>query len=321
MLYYRIMDKPKLTPKDFFLYVGAMVTLYWSAGSLIALLFATVDTVFRDELQYYYDPYSGGIRFAIASLIVVFPISLVLFRSIKKAALAEPQKFLLPLRRWLYAITIFVTAAALAGDVIALLNSFLGGELTTRFVLKVISVLVVAGLVFWYCLLEIRVRQESPVSVRQSFLWGTALLVLAAIVYGFVVMGSPTTIRKMRFDEQRTSDLQSIQWQVVNYWQQKGKLPKLLSDLKDPLSGFNVPSDPSTGGPYEFKLGEGNSFELCATFELASGDEDGSMSSPQPPIKMRLESMFNENWKHDAGRACFERTIDSELYPVRPKGV
>ena len=58
-----------------------MLTLYWSAGALIALLFRIIDTVFKDRLDYYLDPYSSGIRFALASLIVVFPLSLFLFRT------------------------------------------------------------------------------------------------------------------------------------------------------------------------------------------------------------------------------------------------
>jgi hypothetical protein len=312
------MDKPKLTPKDFFLYLGAMATLYWSAGSFITLLFAIVDTRFRDELQYYVDPYSGGIRFAIASLAVIFPISLLIFRAVKREALANPQKLLLPLRRWLYAVTIFVTAAALAGDLIALINSFLGGELTTRFVLKILAVLLVAGLIFWYCLLEIRVKPDAPSRVRNEFLYGTAILVLAAIVYGFFVMGSPATIRKLRFDEQRVSDLQNIQWQVVNYLQQKGRFPKSLAELEDPISGYRSPTDPRSGEPYEFMLGEGYTFELCAIFEFSSRKES-EMSGASHPIKLWPDGLFNENWEHDAGRVCFERTVDTDLYPVRPK--
>ncbi len=314
------MEKPKLTPKDFFLYLGALATLYWSAGSFIALLFTIVDTQFRDELQYYSDPYSGGIRFAIASLIVVFPLSLFLFRAIKKDALTNPQKLLLPLRRWLYAVTIFVTAAALVGDLIALINGFLGGELTTRFALKVLAVLVVAGIIFWYCLLEIRVKPGAPARVRQEFLWGTALLVLASIVYGFIVMGSPNTIRKLRFDERRVSDLQQIQWQVVNYWQQKGYLPEKMESLQDPISGFIPPTDPETDEPYVYIRGKETNFTLCSTFELPNKEGAAGIEIPYA-IKLRADNSFGENWEHEAGRVCFERTIDQELYPVRPKGV
>lgn len=310
------MDTPKTTPKDFFLYFGAMITLYWSAGSLIALFFRIIDTVFKDQLNYYFDPYSSGIRFAIASLIVVFPISLLLFRTLKKEVIRNTEKLLLPLRRWLYALTVFITSAALIGDLIALLNSFLGGEITTRFVLKVLAVLVVAGLVFWYCLLELRVKQGEPVRIRREFLWGTPLLVLGAILYGFVVMGSPSTQRSLRFDERRVSDLQTIQWQVVNYWQSKNRIPETLAELEDPISGFRAPVDPRTGEPYEYSAQvKGDPvFTVCAVFERPSTGT--SIAKPYYP-----EARGMESWEHGAGRTCFERTIDPELYPVRPKGV
>lgn len=316
------MQKPKLTPKDFFLYLGAMVTLYWSAGAFIALLFRIIDTTFRDELNYYVDPYSSGIRFAIASLIVVFPTCLMLFMSVKKDAVAHPEKFALPLRRWLYALTAFVTALALVGDIIALINGFLGGELTSRFLFKVLSVLVVAGAVFSYCLLEIRVKPEAPRAARRDFLWGAALVVLASIVYGFVVMGSPLTIRKLRFDERRISDLQSIQNQLVySHWTQKGKLPDTLNELSDPLTGFRLPVDPQTGKLYEYRATGARSFELCATFDAAAVSSSLVPPRGAAPVGYNEPIVGADNWRHGEGRACFDRTIDPELFPpkVKPK--
>ena len=313
------METPKTTPKDFFLYVGAIITLYWSAGALIALLFTIIDTSFRDALNVYVDPYSGGIRFAIASLIVVFPVSLSLLRTVKKEAIRTPQKLSLPLRRWLYAFTIFITSIAMAGDIIALLNSFLGGELTTRFILKVVSVIVVAGIIFWFCLSEIRVRAGVPVRMRKEFLWGSPILVFAAIACGFAVMGSPTTIRSLRLDSQRVSNLQDIQWRIVNYWQQKGVLPAALEDLRDPISGFVIPLDPRTGEEYEFVKGKEQAFRLCATFEKADPVQGGGTTEvPRGPVKP-VSVSSNENWYHESGRYCFDRKIDPELYPVRPK--
>ncbi|OHA21126.1 MAG: hypothetical protein A2849_00885 [Candidatus Taylorbacteria bacterium RIFCSPHIGHO2_01_FULL_51_15] len=307
------MEKPKLTAKDFFLYIGALATLYWSAGSLLALLFRIIDTVLTDRLDYYVDPYSSGIRFAVASLIVVFPISLLLFRAIKKDVIKTPEKLLLPLRRWLLAGTIFVTAIALVGDVIALLNGFLGGELTTRFALKVLSVFVVAGLVFWYSLLELKMNPALPAKVRKEFLWGTPLLVLAAIVYGFFVMGSPASIRALRFDERRVGDLQGIQWQVVNFWQLKGVLPQTLAALEDPIAGYTVPTDPETSSAYTYSVTKPLSFKLCAVFGTDVKDSNGT----RYPKSMTPygEGLENQNWSHAAGEQCFDRTIDPELYP------
>lgn len=301
-----------MTPKDFFLYVGAMVALYWSAGSLIALLFTISDAVFQDELQYYFDPYSSGMRFAIASLVVVFPISLLLFRKIKQEVSEHKEKLLLPVRRWLYALTIFITAVTLIGDGISLLNTFLGGEVTARFISKTISILVVAGLILWYSWREIRSSPDQPVQTQKAFMYGTPALVLAIIIYSFTVMGSPTTARNLRFDAERVQDISAIQWQIVNYWQQKEALPKSLAELEDPISGYRNPVDPRTGSVYEFRLGEGASFTLCATFDLPSPE------TPKGATNLHLRDPASQSFEHGVGHTCFERVIDPELYPVRP---
>ncbi len=168
---------------------------------------------------------------------------------------------------------------------------------------------------FWYALLEIRLKPEKPIALRTPFIIGSLVAVLAAIVWGFVVMGSPFTVRKLRMDERRVSDLQSIQWQIVNFWQQKERFPKLLAELEDPLAGYKVPSDPETKSTYEFSLGEGYSFTLCADFTLPSGAQSRSIAKPYP----MGEGALAENWEHPAGRACFERTLDPDRYPPYAK--
>ena len=47
------MDKPKVTPKDFFLWAGAMIALYASVVAFIALIFSYLDFVYPDQLAYY----------------------------------------------------------------------------------------------------------------------------------------------------------------------------------------------------------------------------------------------------------------------------
>jgi hypothetical protein len=86
------MDKPKVTPKDFFLWAGAMVALYASVIAFITLLFEYINHIFPDPLDYYVDPYSGGIRFAMASLIVLVPVAIFLMRLIRSDMAREPIK-------------------------------------------------------------------------------------------------------------------------------------------------------------------------------------------------------------------------------------
>src|SRR4029077_5474016 len=61
------MNHPKVTPKDFFLWAGAMIALYSSVFAFIALLFQYINYAYPDPLAYsYVDPFSGGIRIAMA---------------------------------------------------------------------------------------------------------------------------------------------------------------------------------------------------------------------------------------------------------------
>ncbi|MEK7107181.1 MAG: DUF5671 domain-containing protein, partial [Patescibacteria group bacterium] len=238
------MDKPKVTPKDFFLWAGAMVALYVSVFSFISLLFEYINHAYPDPLNYnYVDPYSGGMRFAIASLIVLFPVFLVLMRLIRRDIARIPEKRDLWVRRWALFLTVFAAGAAVIIDLITLINYFLGGDLTTPFVLKVLVVLLVAGGAFLHFLADVRGYWVQFPEYANRVGYAVAVLAIVAIVSGFFIMGTPSEIRMYRFDDQKANDLTSIQWQIVNYWQQKEKLPAALSDLNDSISGFVVPVD------------------------------------------------------------------------------
>lgn len=189
----------------------------------------------------------------------------------------------------------------------------MGGEITTRFILKALSIILVAAVIFGYYLDD--VRRETPTKLAKYFAWVSGILVLAVIVSAFFIVGSPTTARLIQFDQQKVSDLQNIQSQIVNYWQTKEKLPANLSDLNDAISGFVVPTDPQTKINYEYNIKDAAnlSFELCATFNDFS-QTNQNISNRVMPIAGIPES-YNQNWDHAAGRVCFERTIDKQLYP------
>ena len=141
---------------------------------------------------------------------------------------------------------------------------------------------------------------------------------LITVVYGFVVMGSPMTIRKLRFDERRISDLSSLQNQIVfNFWQQKGRLPKTLEELYDPISGITPVTDPETFEPYEYSNDGKLTFTVCANFALPSSTgAKGAPAIPNPVFLTKYSEFGGQDWVHGQGRSCFERTIDTELYPA-----
>ncbi|MDP2629383.1 MAG: DUF5671 domain-containing protein [Candidatus Harrisonbacteria bacterium] len=300
----------KNTPRDFFLYLFATGALYFIAVTIIALLWQYVNYFFPDP-AFYQGGISSGMRFAIATLIVVFPIYIGVMRFLSKDIDRNPEKKNLAIRKWLTYVTLFVAAVTIIVDLVSLVFSFLGGELALQFTLKALSVLIVAGSVFWYYLYNLKREPGTDVEKRKLIMWLTIILVTALVIGAFFVVGSPETNRLRRLDQQRVSDLQSIQWRVLDYWQTREQMPKGLEALEDDFSGFSVPTDPGTGHqPYEYLLGEGLSFQLCANFDSASLEGEQGKAI-EPFFGLRGEG----NWTHEAGRFCFERIIDPAQYP------
>lgn len=318
------MDHTKFSPKDFFLYLGLVASLYVSVGSVLALLFNYVDALFPDPLAGMYNSFSSPIRFAMSALIVAFPLLAVFTRVMNGRIREEASRMNLAIRKWLLFLTLFIAGAVIAGDLVMLINTFLGGELTARFLYKVLAVLVVFGSVFAYYLKDLRGYWREHEAASKAVGSVAGVVMLGVIVAGFFIIGSPFAQRLVRFDDRKVSDLQTIQWQVVNYWQQKGKIPAALSDLEDPISGFRAPKDPETGASYGYRVLEADAFELCATFNrattltLTKGD---TARAPVPALPLAYDFTVNENWAHDAGDVCFTRTIDPDLYPVRPQKI
>lgn len=331
----------KTTPRDFFLHLGATVALFASVISIINLAFSVINYYKPDQLAGYF--YAGNIAWPISMLIILVPVLYVLEYFINRDIKKIPEKNDLWIRRWRIYLTLFLTGATIIGDLIALVNVYLNGEISGRFIYKVLAVLVITTVVFLYYLL---VKNQNSVtdstSIFSNIKKATALayvglvLVIVAIVFGFLVVGSPTKQRNLRFDNQRVSDLGNIQWQVINHWQQKKTLPEKLTDMNDSISGFKIPNDPKTDLSYEYIVkNKGGitgsniqpSFELCADFALPTEDNKGRgdyYGGGYGGIALSRDYAVSypngdENWKHSAGRNCFVRSIDPQKYPIYEK--
>lgn len=144
------------------------------------------------------------------------------------------------------------------------------------------------------------------------FIYIVIILVALAVIAGFFVVGSPQEERFRRFDERRVQDLQTIQSEIIYYWQRKNVLPASLTDLRDDIRGFVPPTDPETGAQYGYEIRDvaERTFALCAIFIRASESAETTLK-PVPFYE-------SQNWRHPAGDFCFERTIDPDLYPQAP---
>lgn len=301
---------PKAGPKDVALWLGAMIALYGSVISLLALLYGYVDHFFPDPaLEYgYYDPYGGAVRGAMAFLIVGVPAYLVLTGLLNRELREHPEKEDLWVRRWIVVATLFIAALTILIRLVGLVNDFLGGELQTRSLLKFLATVIVLGGGITYYWEELRGRWRT----QRARPIGIAVLtvVVLTIVGGFLVIGSPATQRDFRLDEQRVASLQELQWRIVDRYQTTGELPATQEVLSDDIGEFKLPTDPVTGERYTYNVTGNLSFELCATFARETPAGRGGES---PAV-----SGF-DSWFHPAGEYCFDRTIDPTLYPVNPK--
>ncbi len=308
----------KATPRDFFMHLLVFAALYALVVSFLTLILAYLNAAFPDRLGFYGDA-AGEIIGPSSILMVIFPVFILASWLLGKDLVANPEKREMKFRKWLIHFTLFMAAVTIMIDLISLVSSFYHGELTSRFLLKVLVVLITTVGVFGYYFWDLKRSANLKTNKPKLMAWITSLIVLAAIVGGFFIVGTPGQQRAKRFDQQRINDLQNIQGQLFNYWIQKEKLPEETTELSlNQLSGFVLPKDPETGKDYEYHKLTAFSFQLCATF--VTEDQNGGQlyhgySKPvllTPPIR-KIPDQFNL-WSHHQGRTCFERTIDPELY-------
>ena len=115
-------------------------------------------------------------------------------------------------------------------------------------------------------------------------------VVIAAIVTGFLVMGSPKDARREELDKRRIEDLRMLASLMT---------PESGRPLRDSLdvNGYNPGMkaqlvDPVTGEPYQYHVIDSTHFELCATFDTEVRPQD-----LQP---------YEREWAHAKGRQCFK---------------
>ena len=143
--------RAQVSARDAFWYLLMFGTLYVSAYHLGELLFDFINRLYPDELERRNAPYLvNSIRWSTAALIVAFPIFVLTARRIARDVATDPTRRNSAIRKWLTNLTMLAAAAVLVGDGITLVYNLLGGELTVRFVLKVLVVAAIAGAVFGY---------------------------------------------------------------------------------------------------------------------------------------------------------------------------
>lgn len=154
--------RPYVSAREAFLYGLMFCALAATAWHVTRLGFELIDLWVPDPAEVRVGGQSGGIRWSVATLVVVMPLFLFLTARTARAARANEGLRRSAVRKWVGYITLFLSALALLGDLIAVIYAFLSGDLTMRFLAKAVLVAVTSGLIFLYFRGELAEPSDAP---------------------------------------------------------------------------------------------------------------------------------------------------------------
>ncbi|MEZ5922001.1 MAG: DUF5671 domain-containing protein [Parvularculaceae bacterium] len=273
-----------------------MLIVYFSLLGMVAtqvggLAFTWVDLHFADELSRNYSYYShanSGLRWSVASLLVGYPIFLFIGSRLAARRRSDPERRRSRVRAWLTYVTLIFAAIALIGDLVAVVYQFLSGGLGVRFALKAIVVGAIAGaILFNYS--HAAEREEAGADLTGKLLSVIATLIVILLVgWAFTITRGPGEARKNLADDQRIEGLTQTTRLIDCHYTYAATLPENLeameSFLKDrtqrlpsaPGCAADLPKDPATDAPYIYRRLDGETYEICATFDIGWPNSDDS---------------------------------------------
>lgn len=295
-----------------FYYLLVLVALSFAAVGIGQILFQVINAIFPESTYYYDGALSQStLRFGISSVIVAAPIYWFVTHLINKELAKKELDPHSAVRKWLTYLILFVSSITVLGLLIGILNSFLNGELTVKFVLKWLTVLVISGTIFLYYLYDIRREDFRENRIIRIFRAVFILLALGSLIAGFLYVDFPSEVRAQREDQARVDRLRSITYQIDEYYRKNEQLPQQLSDITT-LPGQL--KDPVTEEPFGYTIKGETEYELCASFET-SNKEEAESGTP------RSEYWVDPDFVHGKGQECFTKEVSEfilkEGIPIR----
>ncbi|MDA3802778.1 MAG: DUF5671 domain-containing protein [Patescibacteria group bacterium] len=294
----------KYGAKYAFLYLLSLISLIFLGISVGIIVFGIIDLSVFDPLSRSYYRNTDSFKFAISAILISAPVYFLSLRQILKGLKKKELDYDSQIRRWLTYLIILISAVIILGVFVAIINSFLSGGLSTKFILKSITVFIISALVFSYYFYDIKQDEEKKGKgknkTRTFFLLISLIVILSAFISSWFYIESPRETRMRNLDNSIVNNITSLESLVNNYYQENGELPKELTDIKD-LNYYDedIFINPETREEIEFNILSENEFEFCTEFMLAS-DKD----IKGRPIEIR--NNYNNRVVHESGYDCIE---------------
>jgi len=298
----------KQNAKYAFYYLLSLVALIFTTVSVGMIVYSIIDKTVPDALNTYISNYDGQLKFAISALIIATPIFYILSGLIFKGLRKEEMEKDSGVRRWLTYLILLVSSLIILGVFIGVINNFLSGELTSRFILKAITIFILSAGVFSFYFYDIKredlVRKDLVVRL---FFFISLALVLIAFIAAFFFVESPKTARARRLDQILTNNISGLESSVNTYYDKNKKLPENIEALKAEkniyLDAASL-TDPETRQAIVYQKLNDKEFQLCATFRLDSAQEnnDRTMGAVSYPS-------YKGDKSHAAGYQCIPGSL------------
>ena len=285
----------KHSAKITFFYLLSLFGLAFAAISSGMILFQIINKLIPDAINYSGRFSAEALSFAISAVIVATPVyywmTSLIQKSLKSGELDKESQ----LRKWMTYIIIFVSAVVIIVSLITIINNYLNGDLTSKTALKVLTTIVISGIVLSYYLYNIKRVNFEKNTVLKTYFWSSMILVILILISGFLIADSPAQVRKIKHDRNTVNDLNSIRYQIEEYARNYGKLPEELEDLNMLKVHLFEEEDEITD--YEYQVLNEKEYEICAEFQTNSEETEDPYGNQR-------------EWIHKVGKECFQRTVN-----------
>ncbi|MBV8344781.1 MAG: hypothetical protein JO190_07280 [Candidatus Eremiobacteraeota bacterium] len=146
--------------RDAFYYLLNFITLGFWTVALGQIFYRLIDHWLPDPTaSTTYGSLRDDLAWQVAIVIVAFPAFVYVHSLIARELRSRPDLYESGVRRWLTYLTLVVAAIVVLTDAAWVIEALIRGELTLRFVLESLVLLVIGGGVFWYYL---RTMEPAP---------------------------------------------------------------------------------------------------------------------------------------------------------------
>jgi hypothetical protein len=288
-----------------FFYILSLIALVFIAIATGMVIFQIINRQILDIINEYSGSYSDEqMRFAISALVIATPVFYITARQIYKNLFSGELDEDAGVRKWLTYLIILVAIVVMIGWLIAILNGFLGGELTTKFVLKAMTAVVIAGIIFsfyFYDLKRDKIANRKDKVIRLYF-FASLAIIMAVLIMAVFNVDSPQVSRNKKIDNQIINNFSQIDSALYTYYRDQGKMAASLDDLQTEYNyllpeNFQNPVDKSR---FVYKVTGEFGYELCTTFLYSNKDSNAT----------GYAYYGLTSWLHEAGYQCLGQKLN-----------